>query len=89
MPVKCFSAAAVICRGMRVTAVDRRVLIFAAPKRVIGLHIHTSDGRFTNEENDYMMWQHHSQEPGVLSIAIRADFWQPQKNERKAELLKY
>jgi len=22
---------------------------------------------------------------GVLSIAIRADFWQPQKNERKAE----
>ena len=23
---------------------------------------------------------------GVLSIAIRADFWQPQKNERKAEL---
>ena len=94
MPVKCFSAAAVICRGMRVTAVDRRVLIFAAPERVIGLHIHTSDGRFTNEENDYMMWQHRSQElkemlQGVLSIAIRADFWQPQKNERKAELLKY
>jgi len=26
---------------------------------------------------------------GVLSIAIRADFWQPQKNERKAELVKY
>jgi len=26
---------------------------------------------------------------GVLSIAIRADFWQPQKNERKAELIKY
>jgi len=27
--------------------------------------------------------------PGVLSIGIRADFWQPQKNERKAELIKY
>jgi len=26
---------------------------------------------------------------GVLSIAIRADFWQPQINERKAELIKY
>jgi len=26
---------------------------------------------------------------GVLSIAIMADFWQPQKNERKAELVKY
>ena len=26
---------------------------------------------------------------GVLSIGIRADFWQPQKNERKAELIKY
>ena len=26
---------------------------------------------------------------GVLSIAIRADFWQPQKNERKAELINY
>ena len=26
---------------------------------------------------------------GVLSIGIRADFWQPQKNERKAELFKY
>jgi len=26
---------------------------------------------------------------GVLSIPIRADFWQPQKNERKAELIKY
>jgi len=26
---------------------------------------------------------------GVLSIVIRADFWQPQKNERKAELVKY
>ena len=26
---------------------------------------------------------------GVLSIAIRAHFWQPQKNERKAELIKY
>ena len=26
---------------------------------------------------------------GVLSIAIRADFWQPQKNEIKAELIKY
>ena len=26
---------------------------------------------------------------GVLSIAIRADFWPPQKNERKAELVKY
>ena len=26
---------------------------------------------------------------GVLSIAIRADFWQPQKNDRKAELIKY
>ena len=25
----------------------------------------------------------------VLSIAIRADFWQPQKNDRKAELIKY
>jgi len=24
---------------------------------------------------------------GVLNIAIRADFWQPQKNERKAELI--
>ena len=24
---------------------------------------------------------------GVLSIAIRADFWQLQKNERKAELI--
>jgi len=41
------------------------------------------------------MWQHRSQElkemlpAGVLSIAIRADFWQPQKNERKAELIKY
>jgi len=26
---------------------------------------------------------------GVLSIAIRADFWQSQKNERKAELIEY
>ena len=26
---------------------------------------------------------------GVLSIGIRADFWQPQKNERKVELIKY
>jgi len=26
---------------------------------------------------------------GVSSIAIRADFWQPQKNERKEELIKY
>jgi len=26
---------------------------------------------------------------GIISIAIRADFWQPQKNERKAELVKY
>jgi len=26
---------------------------------------------------------------GVLSIAIRADFWQPQKNETQAELIKY
>ena len=26
---------------------------------------------------------------GFLSIAIKADFWQPQKNERKAELIKY
>jgi len=26
---------------------------------------------------------------GVLSIGIRADFWQPQKNETKAELIKY
>ena len=26
---------------------------------------------------------------GVLSIAIRADFWQPQKNERKTEFIKY
>jgi len=26
---------------------------------------------------------------GVLSIAIRADFWQPQENERKGELIKY
>jgi len=26
---------------------------------------------------------------GVLSISIRADFWQPQKNEGKAELIKY
>jgi len=26
---------------------------------------------------------------GVLSIGIRADFWQPQKNDRKAELIKY
>jgi len=27
---------------------------------------------------------------GLLSIGIRADFWQPlQKNERKAELIKY
>jgi len=26
---------------------------------------------------------------GVLSVAIRADFWQPQKNERRAELIKY
>jgi len=39
--------------------------------------------------------QHLSQElkemlpKGVLSIAIRADFWQPQENERKGELIKY
>ena len=26
---------------------------------------------------------------GVLSIAIRADFWQPQKNERKVEFIKH
>jgi len=26
---------------------------------------------------------------GVLSIGIRADFWQPQKKERKVELIKY
>ena len=26
---------------------------------------------------------------GVLSIAIRADFWQPKENERKAKLIKY
>ena len=26
---------------------------------------------------------------GVLSITIRADFWQPQKNERNVELIKY
>ena len=26
---------------------------------------------------------------GVLSIEIRADFWQPKKNDRKAELIKY
>jgi len=26
---------------------------------------------------------------GVLSTAIMADFWQPQKNERKAELTNY
>ena len=26
---------------------------------------------------------------GVLSIGIRANFWQPPKNERKAELIKY
>ena len=42
-----------------------------------------------------MMRQHRSQElnqmlpEGVLSIAIKADFWQAQKNERKAELVKY
>jgi len=39
------------------------------------------------------MRQHRSQElkemllAGVLSIAIRADFWQPKKNDRKAELI--
>ena len=26
---------------------------------------------------------------GVLSIAIRTDFWQPQKNERKVEFIKH
>jgi len=26
---------------------------------------------------------------GVLRLAIRADFWQPKKNETKAELIKY
>ena len=26
---------------------------------------------------------------GVLSIAIRANFWQPQKNQRKTDLIKY
>ena len=26
---------------------------------------------------------------GVLSTAIRADFWQPQKNDRKVEFIKY
>ena len=26
---------------------------------------------------------------GVLSTVIRVDFWQPQKNDRKAELIKY
>ena len=41
------------------------------------------------------MREHRSQElkeilpEGVLSILIRADFWQPHKNERKAELIKY
>ena len=41
------------------------------------------------------MWWHRSQElkemlPAVvLSIAIRADFWQPQKSERKVEFIKY
>jgi len=41
------------------------------------------------------MRQHRSQEleemlpEAVLSIAIMADFWQPQQNERKAELIKY
>ena len=41
------------------------------------------------------MRQHRSQEleemlpEGVLSIGIRADFWQLQKRERKAELIKY
>jgi len=40
------------------------------------------------------MRSHRSQElkemlpEGVLSIAIRADFEQPEKNERKAELVK-
>jgi len=40
-------------------------------------------------------WKHRSQElkemlpEGVLSTAIRADFCQPQKNDRNAELIKY
>jgi len=25
----------------------------------------------------------------ILSVAIREDFWQPQKNERKAEFIEY
>jgi len=58
-------------------------------------HIEPNDRSAVKKTADQTMLPHRSEElkemlpEGLLNIAIRAHFWQPQKNDRKAELIKY